>query len=45
LVKIFIEHSQVVTTNNYTSLSGLHTLTITVTITHKVFCVCLLVVA
>jgi hypothetical protein len=35
----FIEHSHVVTTNNY------NTLKITVTVTHKVFNVCLLVVA
>jgi hypothetical protein len=32
----FIEHSQVVTTNNYKSLTALHTLKITVNITHKI---------
>jgi hypothetical protein len=31
-----IEHSQVVTTNNYNSLTGLHTLKITVTTAHKI---------
>jgi hypothetical protein len=32
----FFEHSQVATTNNYNSLTGLHTLKIAVTITHKI---------
>jgi hypothetical protein len=32
----FIGHSQVVTTNNYNTLSGLHTGKITVTITHEI---------
>jgi hypothetical protein len=39
----FIEHSQVVTTNNCNSLTGLHTLKITVTIAHKIkssMCAC-----
>jgi hypothetical protein len=36
LVNRFIEHSQVVTTSNYNSLTGLHTLKITVTTEHKI---------
>jgi hypothetical protein len=35
MVNRFIEHSQTVTTNNYNSLTGLHTLKITVTTAHK----------
>jgi hypothetical protein len=36
VVNKFTEHSQDVTANNYNSLTGLHTLKITVTTAHKV---------
>jgi hypothetical protein len=35
-VNRFIEHSQFVTTNNYNSLTGLHSLKITVTTSYKI---------
>jgi hypothetical protein len=36
LVNRFNEHSEVATTSNYNSLTGLHTLKVTVTTTHKI---------